>query len=185
VSLEGKLEAGGDLLDSSSLGKLLWMCAMFSDAEVEEAGGRVVVRGQPTEAALKELALRAGLRDGGYPRLRTIHFDRVRKRKSTLHELPDERVFVAVFGAPELLLEKCTSIELDGEVVPLTPEVREAVLRAIADYASRGYRTLGAAYRVGGRELVEAEVDEVERDLTLPGGARDQRPAKGGRARGG
>ena len=167
LGLEGRLRVEGDLLNSNGLGKLLWMCAMFSDAEVEEAGGRVVVRGQPTEAALKELALRAGLRDGGYPRLRTIHFDRVRKRKSTLHELPDERVFVAVFGAPELLLEKCTSIELDGKVVPLTPEVREAVLRAIADYASRGYRTLGAAYRVGGRELVEAEVDEVERDLTL------------------
>ncbi|MCC6065234.1 MAG: cation-translocating P-type ATPase [Thermofilum sp.] len=167
LSLEGRLEAGGDLLDSSSLGKLLWMCAMFSDAEVEEVGGRVVVRGQPTEAALKELALRAGLRDGRYPRLRTIHFDRVRKRKSTLHELPDGRVFVAVFGAPELLLERCASIEVDGKVVPLTPEVREAVLRAIADYASRGYRTLGAAYRVGGRELAEAEVDEVERDLTF------------------
>jgi Ca2+-transporting ATPase len=167
LSLEGRLEAGGDLLDSGSLGKLLWMCAMFSDAEVEEVGGRVVVRGQPTEAALKELALRAGLRDGRYPRLKTIHFDRIRKRKSTLHELPDGRVFVAVFGAPELLLERCTSIEVDGRVVPLTPEVREAVLRAIADYASKGYRTLGAAYRVGGRELAEAEVDEVERDLTF------------------
>ena len=167
VGLEGKLKVENDLLEGDSLGKLLWMCAIYSDAEVEEVGGRVVVKGQPTEAALRELALRAGLRDERYPRLRTIHFDRVRKRKSTLHELPDGRVFVTVFGAPEMLLERCTAIEVNGKAVLLTPEVKEAVLRAIADYASRGFRTLGAAYKVGARELVDAEVDEIERDLTF------------------
>ncbi|MEM2616723.1 MAG: cation-translocating P-type ATPase [Thermofilaceae archaeon] len=167
VSAEEGLRAEGDLL-SPGLPKLLWMCNIYNDAKVEEAGGKLVIKGQPTEVAVKELALRAGLRDASnYARLRTLHFDRVRKRKSTLHELPNGRVFVASFGAPELLLMRCSSIEVDGHVMPLTHELREKVLRAVESYAAKGYRTLGAAYRVGGNELLEAEVDEVERDLTF------------------
>lgn len=167
VSTEDGLRLDGDLL-SPGLSRLLWMCDIYNDATVEEAGGRLIIKGQPTEVAVKELALRAGLREaGGYPRLRTIHFDRVRKRKSTLHRLPDGRVFVASFGAPELLLERCSTVEVDGRVEAFTPELRRQALKAVEAYASAGYRTLGAAYRIGSDELLEAEVDEVERDMTF------------------
>ena len=167
VDVDGGLRVDGGP-QGAGLAKLAWMCGAFSDAVAEEEGGRVVFRGPPTEAALRELAYRAGLRGGGeYPRVRTLHFDRVRKRKSTLHRLPGGGIFVATFGAPELLLERCGWVEVEGRVEPLTRELRERILGAVEGYAASGYRTLGAAYRVGGEELVEADVEEVERDLVF------------------
>ncbi|RLF00277.1 MAG: ATPase [Thermoprotei archaeon] len=164
-----KLKSSGDVLSGSGMDKLISMCALYSDARVEEADGRLVIKGPPTEAALRELALRAGIgeTDEKYPRLRTLPFDRRRKRKSTLHALPDNRVLVLTFGAPELLLERCKWIEVEGGVRPLDSGVKDEVIRLIDAYASQGLRTLAAAYRVGDRSLLEADVDEVERDLVL------------------
>lgn len=155
-------------LSGRGLEKLIFACAIYSDATVEEYSGRLVVKGRPTEAALRELALRAGLRSvDGYPVLRNLHFDRVRKRRSTLHALPDGRVLVLSFGAPELLLERCSWIEENGAVRELTGEDRRRLLTVVEEYAARGLRTLGAAYRMGDLSLLDADVDEVERDLTF------------------
>ena len=164
-----RLKSSGDVLSGSGMDKLISMCALYSDARVEKANGRTIIKGPPTEAALRELALRAGVEDADerYPRLRTLPFDRRRKRKSTLHALPDGRVLVLTFGAPELLLERCRWIEVEGDVRPLDQRAREEVVELIDTYASQGLRTLAAAYRVGDRELLEADVDEVERDLVL------------------
>jgi len=159
---------GNPSLNGRGLEKLIFACAIYSDAVVEEHGGRLVVRGRPTEAALCELALRAGLRSvEGHPVLRNLHFDRVRKRRSTLHALPDGRVLVLSFGAPELLLERCSWIEENGAVRELTSEDKRRLLKVVEEYAARGLRTLGAAYRVGNSSLLDADVDEVERDFTF------------------
>ncbi len=169
IEVGPELKSSGDVLSGSGMDKLVSMCALYSDARVEKVDGRLVIKGSPTETALRELALRAGIgeADEKYPRLRTLPFDRRRKRKSTLHALPDNRVLVLTFGAPELLLERCRWIEVRGDVRPLDPGVREKVIRLIDTYASQGLRTLAAAYRVGDRSLLEADVDEVERDLVL------------------
>ncbi len=169
LDADSKVDAGsGDLLGSRGFERLLYMCAIYNDVAVERSGSRVVLRGQPTEVALKEFVLRKGFDVADkYARLRTLHFDRVRKRKSTLHSLPDGRVFVATFGAPELLLKRCSWVEVDGEQQPLRQELEEAILDAIEAYASEGYRTLGAAYRIGDARLVEADVDDIERDMVF------------------
>jgi Ca2+-transporting ATPase len=168
LELGPRLHVGNPSLSGNGLEKLVFACAIYSDATVEERGGRLVVRGRPTEAALRELALRAGLRSvDGYPVLRNLHFDRVRKRRSTLHAMPDGRVLVLSFGAPELLLERCRWIEENGVVRELTDEDRRRLLKVVEEYAARALRTLGAAYRVGDSSLLDADVDEVERDLTF------------------
>jgi Ca2+-transporting ATPase len=168
LELGPRLHVGNPSLSGNGLEKLVFACAIYSDATVEERGGRLVVRGRPTEAALRELALRAGLRSvDGYPVLRNLHFDRVRKRRSTLHAMPDGRVLVLSFGAPELLLERCRWIEENGVVRELTDEDKRRLLKVVEEYAARALRTLGAAYRVGDPSLLDADVDEVERDLTF------------------
>ena len=152
--------------------KLLTMCLIYSDARVEEGVSGLVIRGPPTEVALKELALRTGLDRSviaKYPRVKTLQFDRRRKRKSTLHSLPDGKVLVVTFGAPEMLLARCSWIEQGGSLKPLSEELRELLVKVVEDYASQGLRTLGAAYRVVGHWILEKDVDEVERDLVLIG----------------
>jgi Ca2+-transporting ATPase len=168
LELGPRLHVGNPSLDGRGLEKLVLACAIHSDATVEEHSGRLVVKGNPTGAALRELSLRAGLRSvEGYPVLRTLHFDRVRKRRSTLHALPDGSVLVLSFGAPELLLERCRWVEENGVVRELRGEDRRRLLKVIEGYAAKGLRTLGAAYRVGDNSLLDVEVEEVERELTF------------------
>jgi Ca2+-transporting ATPase len=168
LELGPRLHVGNPSLDGRGLEKLVLACAIHSDATVEEHSGRLVVKGNPTGVALRELSLRAGLRSvEGYPVLRTLHFDRVRKRRSTLHALPDGSVLVLSFGAPELLLERCRWVEENGAVRELRGEDRRRLLKVIEGYAAKGLRTLGAAYRVGDNSLLDAEVEEVERELTF------------------
>lgn len=168
LDVNSKVSASSGLLESRGFERLLYMCAIYNDVTVERSGNKVVLRGQPTEVALKDLVLRKGFDVAdNYPRLKTLHFDRVRKRKSTLHSLPNGRVFIATFGAPELLLKRCSWIEIDGERQPLTQELEKVLLNTIEAYASKGYRTLGAAYRVGDVQLVEADIDAIEKDMVF------------------
>ncbi|MEM1509600.1 MAG: cation-translocating P-type ATPase [Thermofilaceae archaeon] len=168
LDVNSTVSMNSSLPESKGVERLLYMCAIYNDVAVEKSGSKIILRGQPTEVALKDLSLRKGFDIADkYPRLRTLHFDRVRKRKSTLHSLPNGRVFVATFGAPELLLKRCSQIEVNGEQQPLTQELEKALLDAIEAYASKGYRTLGAAYRIGDAWLVDADVDDIEKDMVF------------------
>jgi Ca2+-transporting ATPase len=65
------------------------------------------------------------------------------------------------------LLERCRWVEENGAVRELRGEDRRRLLKVIEGYAAKGLRTLGAAYRVGDNSLLDAEVEEVERELTF------------------
>lgn len=51
-----------------------------------------------------------------------------------------------VKGAPESVLERCTSVLVDGNNIPLTPELRGELLRRTSSYGTHGLRTLALAY---------------------------------------
>ena len=51
-------------------------------------------------------------------------------------------------GAPESVLDKCTSVLVDGgKIIPLTPALRATLLQRTVDYGTNGLRTLALAYR--------------------------------------
>lgn len=51
-----------------------------------------------------------------------------------------------VKGAPESVLERCTSVLVQGKTIPLTPALRSTLLEHVLSYASDGLRTLAFAY---------------------------------------
>lgn len=51
-----------------------------------------------------------------------------------------------VKGAPESVLDRCTSALIHGGVVPLTPQLRDSIIQATLAYGSKGLRTLAFAY---------------------------------------
>jgi Ca2+ transporting ATPase len=126
--------------------------------------------GEPTEAALKVLteklgcpdaeltkslsslspALRANAVNDYYertiPRLLTFEFSRDRKMMSVLVRTNGTGSLFAK-GAPESVLERCTSVLVDGgKTVPLTPKLRTHILERTLAYGSQGLRTLALAY---------------------------------------
>jgi Ca2+-transporting ATPase len=142
-----------------------------SDCEKDDQTGRWTVKGDPTEGALVVAAAKAELSkatlEAKEPRIAEIPFSSERKCMTTLHAA-DKKKIAYVKGAPEIVLEKSSTILLDGKVQKLTPQQRTDILKVTETMANQALRNLGFAYR----ELPEntTECDEnYETDLTFVG----------------
>jgi len=78
-------------------------------------------------------------------RLLTFEFSRDRKMMSVLVRFNGTGALF-VKGAPESVLERCTSVLVQGKTIPLTPTLRSLLLEHVLSYASDGLRTLAFAY---------------------------------------
>lgn len=146
----GQLHHRGIRAEVSSNEALWWSLAAGSacnDASVSHDGERWTISGDPTEAAMKVVALKtevAGAVDEGYPRVSTIPFDSRRQYMATLHRRTSDGHHLAlVKGAAERVTELCSGwIRADGTVEPMD---REAVDKAVDALAARGLRVLATA----------------------------------------
>ncbi|KAG6888489.1 hypothetical protein C0995_007915 [Termitomyces sp. Mi166 len=167
TAIDGK----GAELQSDPIQRLAEISALCNDAKivynVEKSSYTNV--GEPTEAALKVLVEKIGSRDAEVtksfsnlseaaranvindhlertiPRLLTFEFSRDRKMMSVLVRLNGSGALF-VKGAPESVLERCTSVLVDGKTIPLTLTLRTTILERTSSYGSGGLRTLALAY---------------------------------------
>ena len=136
--------------DESNNQKLLAEAmALCSDAEIGEDDIEAI--GEPTEAALVNFANKIGLPkyklEQEAPRIGEAPFDSMRKMMSTVHN-KNEKIIQYTKGACEILLERSTHyLDKDGQVVPMTEEIKEEVRRKNKEFADKALRLLGAAYR--------------------------------------
>lgn len=79
------------------------------------------------------------------PRLLTFEFSRDRKMMSVLVKLNGSGALF-VKGAPESVLERCTSVLVQGKSIPLTPALRSTLLARTSSYGANGLRTLALAF---------------------------------------
>jgi len=127
-------------------------------------------RSNPTEAAIVEAALAAGVDPRALAAARRfegeVPFDSTRKRMTAVYGGDGGRLAV-VKGAPEILLEHCSRVRTDGCDRALSAEERKRILGANAALAARGLRVIAVASREPGKkEGVDAG---LERDLTFRG----------------
>lgn len=124
---------------------LLQAAGLCNDAHVGRDGA---ITGDPTETALLLAAIEAGhdkaALDLAAPRLKELPFDSDRKRMTTFHR-QGGGVVAYTKGAPENILERCTSMvdEDDGEI----PVNAQDVLAAAERMAADGLRVLAVARR--------------------------------------
>ncbi|OGA19360.1 MAG: ATPase [Betaproteobacteria bacterium RIFCSPLOWO2_12_FULL_63_13] len=146
--------------------------ALCNDAVLCRESGRWFVKGDPTEGALLVLASKAGLdveqirRDT--PRTGEVPFSSERKRMSTIHEFPDARRLVFVKGAPEILLERCTTLQYGGDHRPMNDSARRDIRAAGDRMASDALRVLALAYREMPPDQGGAD-EEIETELVFLG----------------
>lgn len=130
------------------------------------------VLGDPTEAALRVVARKGGVdattEEQTQPRLRELPFDSRRKCMSTIHQVGQQRV-AFVKGAPRELLALCTHLQLAGQPVALTAEVRDTILQTNDAYAGEGLRVLAVAMRPLPATLRDFTIASVETELTFLG----------------
>jgi len=143
---------------------------------VDNPSNRWTVLGDPTEAALSVVAVKAGLDVGdeahAYPRLRELPFESRRKRMSTIHQVDAQNRIAYVKGAPKEVLLLCSRMRIGGEERPLDDGLRAQIVAANDEYARAGLRVLAVAQRslsVRAGSLSAYTSDATERDLTFLG----------------
>ena len=88
---------------------------------------------------------------------------------STVHQPPEGEPLACVKGAPELVLERCTHWERNGQREALTNEIRRQILDANDRMAKSALRVLGLACRPVQNPSSEYTPDSLETDLTFLG----------------
>ncbi|MBC7765381.1 MAG: cation-translocating P-type ATPase [Hyphomonadaceae bacterium] len=128
------------------------------------------VDGDPTEGALLIAAAKAGILKEElltYTRIvQEIPFDSDRKCMSVV--LKNEKgMRVMTKGAPDIILEKCSSILTKHGVVALTGSMHKQIMQANDEMAEQALRVLAMAYK----ELARANVNsaEIEQNLVFVG----------------
>ncbi len=160
--------ADGDILSApDALNRpadlLLVASVLCNDARLDANGSAL---GDPTETALLDLALGAGLSreavEKGHPRVAELPFDSDRKLMTTFHPLGDGRFISFTKGAVEELLDRSvTALAHAGD----TELDRSETLRDTERMAREGLRTLGFAMRI--RESIPSPITAEDAETGL------------------
>jgi Ca2+-transporting ATPase len=159
--------------DAAIVHPLLAAFAGCATASLVLQDGAWIVVGDPTEGALLAAAAKVAIapetieRDA--PKLAEIPFDSERKRMSVLRRGSGETVRLVVKGAPDVVLERCSSIRDENGVRSLTAEDRVSIHGELSAFADRALRVLAAAERDLDRPPPRLDPELVERDLTWLG----------------
>lgn len=103
-----------------------------------------------------------------YSKLDEIPFDFDRRRMSVVVRTPSKRVRMITKGAVEEMLSVCRFVEINHEVVELTPELIHTIERNSQQYNRDGLRVIALAYRDIEQEQSQFSVAD-EDGLTLCG----------------
>ena len=150
-SKKGGFIIGKNLADTKNITRLLRLGALCNNSEIVD--GKVV--GDPTEGALIVSAAKAGLEGAEkYPRIDEIGFTSERKMMTTVHDAGKKKL-LASKGAPEVILDRCDRILVNGKVKRLTRADKRKMMDVNKEFAGSALRVLGFAYKeIQGREKV-------------------------------
>lgn len=181
---------------SSTVRQMTEVAALCNDAMLayDSRNGFTNV-GEPTEGALRALAEKVGpcapdtcapddrvhyasaWYEKQFNRLATYEFSRDRKSMSVLVQNGGSQKLL-VKGAPESIVERCTSVLLgaNGKKVQMNPKLAELINREVIDYGNRGLRVIALASidDVQGNKLLQSakstsDYAKIEQNLTLLG----------------
>lgn len=163
--------------------RLVQICSICNDSKISynEDNDVYSAIGEPTEAALKVLAEKIGTGDASFdsnlgnleqgvragavneylaeqhPRLLTFEFSRDRKSMSVLAraDTTSGRAVLLVKGAPETVIDRCSTVISPSGSVPLTDAARNELFTKQSEFARDGLRVLALAY-----------IDDVDADAS-------------------
>lgn len=149
---------------------LLRSVVLANDTKIDQEGKLI---GDPTETAFIQFALDKGYDVKAYleayPRIAEVPFDSERKLMSTIHQLPNGQYLVAVKGAPDQLLKRCTTRDNAGDIAPITQDITDLIAENNSAMAHQALRVLAGAYKIIDELPEDISSETVEQDLIFTG----------------
>lgn len=160
--------------DYSDLQILFTAGILCNDASVvKRDDGQWGIIGDPTEGAFVVASQKAGfIRDdmnNKYPRIAELPFDSTRKMMSTFHKNFGSGIISFTKGAPDVILDKCSRVLVNGKAVDLSMDMRKDISKANSEYANQALRVLACAFREHSELPIEITPEEIERDMIFIG----------------
>ncbi len=156
-----------------SLKTLLKAAVLCNDSGLEQDSktSKWIVKGDPTEGALVVAAEKADMRkeelDIAEPRIFEVPFSSERKRMTTIHTVAGKKM-AYMKGAPEMVIERCSKIIIDGKVQPFTKDSQTSHFKVTETLALQALRNLAFAYK----ELPDSNdefTEDMEKDFVFVG----------------
>ena len=174
---KGQLKINQIKADSHQKIFSLWGMAsiLCNNANLEKAseGGNWHIIGDPTEGALIVAAEKAGFRQNDirekYPRVSELPFSSERKRMSTVHQSKEGKKLVFTKGAPEIMLERCSSIHENGTPQRLLLNKKRQIYEINEKMATQALRVLAVAYKEIPDSTNDFDEKTLESDLIFLG----------------
>ena len=152
--------------DCEELMQLMQVVSLCSETRINGTSEAYELEGSPTESALVDLALTAGIDvialRLAHPRLHTRFRAEERPYMSTLHPQQENgKYLLAVKGSPAEVLAICNHQIVDGKYIRLSDEAREAILAQNEKMAGKALRVLGVAKRELEEDRMPAKTDQL------------------------
>lgn len=156
------------------LARILQISMLCNNAKLEQDDeGHWTVKGDPTEGALLAFAAKAGIHPETmrqWHRGKEIPFDSSTGKMSVVCKdtavTKSRNCYVFTKGAVEMLLQRCSQVQSDGQLLELTEERKRIILEQNGKLSGEALRVLGFAYR----PLTDGELPEPdERDMIFVG----------------
>ncbi len=162
------------VLNEPHFRELLNTAILCNNAALTEHVGEMGIIGDPTEACLLVAAKKAGLdyfqEKKKRQKLDELTFDSNRKMMTAIYDEHEAGIIAYNKGAPEMVLEKCDTILINGKSEKLDKSAREKILEKNSEFAAGGLRVLGFALRtLKGGKRADFSIEEVEQHLTFVG----------------
>lgn len=163
-----------DTRSHSNIQTLFSIAALTNDADLEKGHEGYKILGDPTEGALVVLAEKAGLNrqvvNESYPRIEEIPFDSSRKMMTTFHEnFLSDRIVSFTKGAPDIIINKCSKINIKGKILPFDDDMRNKVLNQNSNLSKSALRVLAFAYREYKTLPDNLSPDAIESEMVFVG----------------
>ena len=128
--------------------------------------------GDPTEAAFTPLAIKANLKPSYLDRHFPIHielpFDSDRKRMTIIRRHKG-KIIGYMKGGLESVLASCSHFQENGDIVPLTTEIRKQILKEGAYFATQALRVIALAYRDFPKAMKDFSIKSTEKQFIFSG----------------
>ena len=148
--------------NNNTIDFLLELGSMCTDCDIIYDKNKLIVKGEPTETAIVEGALKQNKNKNDLykimPRVNEIPFDSNRKMMTTIHKI-ENKYRIITKGAPDVLLDRCN----------LSNENKKKILLENDNMASRALRVIAIAYKDVNVLPTKIESNFIENGLNFVG----------------